>query len=244
MAEISIPDTNRPYGPGANTVAVLHRLRTRNLPERIDMEYLIDAGIPEGTASRTLFALRFLGLISERGEPTQQLRTIHTSTDEEYRTTLEALVRNAYADVFNVVDPSEEGQERILNFFRRYTPASQRSRMVMFFLAMCRESGIPTLDTPRQRNMASAKPNRPGVNRPRSSAKSAPIQPPAPLSSMAPALEGLIMSLPAPGTPLTPDQRERWLKMAEATLAFIYPDFVPGMPDPSLTDDIEDEEDE
>ncbi len=32
--------TNRPYGPPTNVTSVLARLRSRNLPERIDAEYL------------------------------------------------------------------------------------------------------------------------------------------------------------------------------------------------------------
>ena len=134
---IDTPETNRPYGPPSNVTAVLHRLRSRNLPDRVDAEYLRDAGVSEGTVGRTLFALRFLDLVADDGQPTQALRSIHTSTDEEYRTILSGLVREAYSDVFNVIDPAEDSQDRILNVFRRYTPASQRNRMVIFFLGMC-----------------------------------------------------------------------------------------------------------
>ena len=51
---------NRPYTPPSNLISVLERVRSRNLPERIDLEYLRDLGIPEGTVHRTFFALRFL----------------------------------------------------------------------------------------------------------------------------------------------------------------------------------------
>jgi len=221
-------DTNRPYAPPSNVVAVLHRLRSRNLPERIDAEYLRDASISEGTVSRALFALRYLGLTGEAGEPTPALRTIHTSTDEEYRETLAGLVREAYADVFNVVDPSEDSQDRILNVFRRYTPASQRSRMVIFFLGMCREAGIPTLDTPRQRSMGeprtrnrpSAAPRRESVATRQQSGRDAGK---GSRSNVSPALEGLVASLPPPGTPMDEERRQQWLEMAKATLAFVYP---------------------
>ena len=60
MVSEAAPDINRPYTPPSNVVAVLQRLRSRNLPDGIDAEYLRDAGVSEGTLGRTLFALRFL----------------------------------------------------------------------------------------------------------------------------------------------------------------------------------------
>jgi hypothetical protein len=200
------------------------------LPEYVDAEYLRDAGIPEGTIGRTLFALRFLGIIEEGGIPTSALRSIHTSTDEEYRTVLAGLVREAYKEVFNVVDPAEDTQDRIINVFRRYTPASQRSRMAGFFLGMCREAAIPTLDVPRQRAMVGTRQvaNKPSA-RPSSTEKTGPApgvtHPKAGYpSGVPPALDGLVRSLPAEGTPLSITRRQQWLKMAEATLAFVYPE--------------------
>lgn len=219
--------TNRPYGPPSNVTAVLQRLRARNLPEQIDLEYLRDSGVSEGTLTRTLFAMRFLGLVADTGQPTQALRSIHTSTDEEYRAILSGLVREAYSDVFDVIDPAEDTQERIQNFFRRFTPASQRARMVIFFLGMCREAGIPTLDVPRQRAMADrtlrARPTRQAIpHAPGKGRAGASIDRPG--SQLAPALEMLVQSLPPPGSALSEQRREQWLKMAEATLEFMYPE--------------------
>jgi hypothetical protein len=231
-------DNNRPYAPPSNVISVLHRLQARNLPERIDAEYLRDASIPEGTLGRTLFGLRFLGLVGDGGEPTQALRSIHTATDEEYRSILGGLVREAYSDVFNVVDPGEDTQDRIVNVFRRFAPASQRSRMVIFFLGMCREAGIPTLDTPRQRAMSSPSTRqapRPATARttpatvPDGRRRGGGYSPPPPLPpTVPPALEGLLRSLPAPGKPLSAARRKQWLVMAEATLAFVYPEMGDG----------------
>lgn len=229
MVTEAAPDTNRPYTPPSNLIAVLHRLRSRNLPERVrvDAEYLRDASVSEGTVGRTLFGLRFLGLTDDVGEPTQALRSMHTSTDEEYRTILAGVMREAYSEVFAVIDPGEDTQDHILNFFRRYTPASQRSRMVVFFLGMCREAGIPTLDVPRQRSMrepksSSAQPaTSRRVRKPPSQGQSggAPAT-----TGIHPALEGLVRSLPDPGKPLSQERLEQWLTMAKATLSFIYPE--------------------
>ena len=226
-------DTNRPYGPPSNIVAVLKRLRSRKLPERIDIEYITDAGIPGGTTPRTLSGLRFLGLVDEGGAPSEDLRAIQKSTDEEYLSIMSDRVKAAYSEVFDVLDPAEDSQEKILNFFRRYEPASQRPRMVIFFLGMCRESGIATLDVPRQRAMG-------GQSSASSRSQPAPRSQPLPKDisggdrrsrtvtaqefPIHPALEGLMRSLPTPGEPLSPDRRDQWLAMAEATLIFTYPE--------------------
>jgi len=172
--EPAAPGTNRPYGPPSNVTLILQRLRSRNMPDQVDNEYLRDAGIPDGTINRTMFGLVFLGLVEDDG-PTPALIAISTATDEEYRAILSGLVREAYREVFEVLDPAQDDQGRILNFFRRYTPGSQRSRMVMFFLAMCREAGIPTLDAPRQRVPSAARPTpRPAAPTPQRRRDSAP----------------------------------------------------------------------
>jgi len=222
---------DRPYPPPSNVVSVLQHLRTHNLPDRFDGEYLRDIGIPEGTIGRTLFALRFLKLIDEGGLLTEPLKSIHTSTDEEYKAVLSGLIREAYKDTFNVVDPSQETQDKILNVFRKYTPASQRDRMVTFFLGMCREAGITTLDVPKARSMGMPKIERKSLSgmvtrasasisssRGRVSAQKAMI------TGIDPALEGLIRTLPKPGEPLSEARRKQWLHMAEATLRFVYPE--------------------
>lgn len=226
---------NRPYAPPSNVTAVLGRLRSRNLPERIDIEYLRDANVPAGSLGRTIFALNFLGLVKDE-VPTAALRSIAKSTDEEYRGILSGLIREAYREVFESIDPAEDAQDRIVNFFRRYTPASQRARMVIFFLGMCREAGIPTLDTPRQRTSGVSN----GAKAPRAASHTPARQPAAAsksgqlrlrgedrivaLGDIPPALAGLVRSLPPEGTPLSQNRREQWLIMARATLDFVYPD--------------------
>lgn len=216
--------TNRPYPPPSNLTSVLHRLRSRNLPEQIDTEYLRDTSIPEGTIGRTLFAMRFLGLIGGAGEPKESLKSIHTSTDEEYQEILSGLIREAYKEVFNVIDPSQDSQSKILNVFRRYTPASQRVRMVIFFLGMCREAGIPTLDVPKARAMSTIRPSERITKRLPKKDETVVSKRDIKVAGVDPALEGLINTLPSPGTPLSLERRQQWLDMAEATLRFVYPE--------------------
>lgn len=230
--------TNRPYSPPSNVITILQRIRSRNLPDRVGSEYLGDARIPEGTITRTLFGLRFLGLIGQSDEPTPDLCSIATSTDEEYRFTLEQLVRQGYSEVLASVDPAQDAPDRIVNFFRRYTPASQRGRMVTFFLGMCREAGMPTLEVSRD-----ASPRRGGAvpsgrnatvrgeSQPRRSGARQTAQGNSYEGkrtrqrdgTLSPALDMLLRSLPPAGAELSTTQREQWIAMARATLAFLYP---------------------
>jgi len=231
VTQTSAESTNRPYTPPSNLIAVLERVRSRNLPERIDLEYLRDLGIPDGTVHRTFFALRFLKLVEESGELTEALKSIGRSTDEEYRAILSGLIRDAYSEVLKVIDPAENSQAEILNVFRRYNPASQRQRMVIFFLGMCREAGIPTLDVPRQRAMGRSRETK-ETAMPRTRTGTASMKGVGTLRARAnvqspdlpPALEGLMRSLPPPGTPLSKERRDQWIEIVRVTLAFLYPE--------------------
>lgn len=220
----------RPYPPIANVITLLHKLRSRNLPEKIERQYLRETvKIPEGTIRRTLFAMRFLGLVDEDNKPLEPLESIATSTDEEYQVALSGLIRSAYREVFDKVSPGEDTQDKIYNEFRRYKPPSQRDRMVAFFLGMCREAGIPTLDTPKARLMATAKTTgkKQGIKNKANIPSQRVEQVPAYFQQTTiidPAIQGMIQSLPVPGTQLNKERREQWLTMAEAILKYVYPE--------------------
>jgi hypothetical protein len=223
---------NRPYAPPSNITTVLQRLRKRNPPARIDAEFLRDMQISEGTIARAIFALRFLNLIEEDDSPSSALQSIATSTDEEYAEILSGLLREAYSDVFERLDPTQDTQDKFLNFFRRYLPASQRERMVTFFLGMCREAGMQLADAPRQRSTAARAP----TSRQSAKGKPGPKKTTSPVAgsaggerahdteSIPPALLGLVRSLPGEGESLSSARRNQWLQMAAATLAFVYPE--------------------
>lgn len=123
------------------------------MPPGITRDLLKTIGISENIIPRLFATLRFLGLITDRDEPTDTLRGLAGSTEDEYRQLLEKTIRRAYADDFERIDPSTDTQERVMNAFQRYTPRSQHSRQVMLFLGLCREAGIPTVDVPRRRGM-------------------------------------------------------------------------------------------
>src|SRR5437870_3488774 len=101
-------DRTRPYAAPANITVVLRRCRTRNMPERIDNDFLRLAGIPEGALGRVMQALRFLRLIDADGRPTDLLRSLSAAPEQEYRALLEGAVRTAYSPDFDRVDPTQD----------------------------------------------------------------------------------------------------------------------------------------
>jgi Family of unknown function (DUF5343) len=150
----------RPYAATANVIAVLNRARSRNLPETIGNDFLRIAGIPEAVFGRITEAVRFLGLVNEDQTPSDLLRSITAAPDEEYRDLLATAVRTAYRDDFTQVDPGQDSQAQVVGQFQRYEPRSQVARMVMLFLGLCREAGIPVRDLPRERQMQQPRPGR------------------------------------------------------------------------------------
>lgn len=156
MTEGELQEARRPYAATANVVAVLRRTQTRNLPEVIDEDFYRLVDIPDVVFGRVREALRFLDMTGDDGRPTDRLRSLAGSEDEEFRTGLAAAIRDAYADDFGRIDPAQDTQPQIVSAFRRYQPRSQTARMVMLFLGLCREAGIPVLDAPRERTMRSS----------------------------------------------------------------------------------------
>jgi len=160
MSVAEIGRRRRPYAATANVVAVLNRVRTRNLPEIVDNGFLRIAGIPEVVLSRVSEALVFLNFIDEDGSPTDRLRALAAAPD--YQAILGDAVREAYRDDFANVDPAKDTQASIITAFQQYEPRSQTSRMVMLFLGLCRESRISVKDAPRDRKMQPASRRREG----------------------------------------------------------------------------------
>jgi len=150
----------RPYAAPANIIAVIGRARTRNLPEVINNDLLRIAGVPEGAQYRVMQTLQFLGLIHEDGRPSETFEALSGATQDQYRELLEKVIREAYRSEFNVIDPGQDPQSKIIDAFRPYKPRSQIARMVMLFQGLCREGGIPVLDVPRERRMKETKPKR------------------------------------------------------------------------------------
>jgi hypothetical protein len=136
------PDGTAPYAPVDNVLAVIRRLRDRGLPEALSVPELVRLGIPEGNAGRTLRTLRFLGLVDDEGHCTALFEGLGRASTSEYPEVFGNILREAYEDIFVIVDPADTNPTQLEDAFRHYEPQAQRERMVRLFVGLCREAGL------------------------------------------------------------------------------------------------------
>ena len=219
----------RPYAPAATFLETINRFRNRQLPDSVDNDRLSATGLTRATASRVLFGLLFLGLITETGTPTQDLQALVRSGDQDYRGKLAIIIREAYQDLFHSTDPASVPQRSIINAFQPFEPASQHYRMAIFFLGMCREAGIPVMDEPRRRHSRVGQQPRRGRGKEtrRNTAgisEGGPSGGGAPGALMNSLIRGMFELLPEPGTPWAQARKSSWLEAMRLNLDQIYPD--------------------
>ena len=133
-----------PYAAVNNVMEVITRRRERGLPSPLTTKALESISIPPGNISRTLQAIRFLGLMEDDGSQTELFDRLARAgeQDGEHREILGEVIKNAYHAVFAIVDPAQDGDMAIHDAFRQFVPEAQRDRMVSFFLGMCGRAGI------------------------------------------------------------------------------------------------------
>lgn len=227
-----------PYGPPAGVMAVINGFRDRGLATPITSDVLVRAGISESLVPRVQKALEGLDLIDKDGNPTPQLIQLRTVKTDEFKDTLAEIVRAAYSEVFQFVNPATDDATRIADAFRGYEPAGQRGRMVTLFLGMCEAAGIIKPETSRLkapsgngRKAASAtvRPSRPASVSPRAAVRVDSG------GTIPPALMGLLASLPSDGAGWTAAQREKFVTAFGHVLDFT----VPIISKPANDDDAE-----
>jgi hypothetical protein len=140
-----------PYAPFGCVIAIIRRFRERGLPETLTLQEIVRVGVSEGNVSRTLQALKFLKLVDEEGHRTQTFDRLGRVPTSEYAEVLGETIKDAYQDVFTIVDPAEATDVEINDAFRYYQPQAQRGRMVTLFISLCRESGLVAGGPPETR---------------------------------------------------------------------------------------------
>ena len=138
----NLPDDFAPYAPVGNILDLIHRFRKQGLPDPLTTAELDRLGIPEGNLGRVSQTLRFLGLIDEEGKRTEKFDILGKASTEQYQSTLKQIVEDVYHSVFKYVDPATDGDIKVADQFRHFTPASVRDRMVALFMGLCQEAGI------------------------------------------------------------------------------------------------------
>jgi hypothetical protein len=143
-----------PYAPIGCVLTVIKRFRERGLPDPLTLKEITRVGVSEGNASRTLQALRFLNLVDEEGHRTQTFDRLGRVPTNEYVNVLGVIIKEAYSNVFAIIDPAEATDIEINDAFRYYQPQAQRGRMVSLFRSLCQEAELITGGPPKTRKRA------------------------------------------------------------------------------------------
>jgi len=162
MAKIS--ENYAPYAFTGNILDILHRLRDASLPEVINPGVVIKIGVSEGNAHRTVATLQYLGLIDEEGKQTKEMKNLAKASTADYPSVLAEIIRNGYARIFEIVNPTKATETEIMDAFRGSEPASQWKRMGILFIDLCKEAGIIPQETPTPERAQSETPKKSSRN--------------------------------------------------------------------------------
>lgn len=222
-----------PYAPPATILQLIETFRERGLAVPFTAEVLARAGVSESLIPRTLATMAGLDLIDEQGTPTEALESLRRAPKAEYRDALAAVVRGAYAEVFQFADPSKDDVERISDAFRAFKPPGQRRRMVTLFLALCDSAGlIPdgALAKPGEQRTTwatgRAKKAEKRSNGASRSSKPSTAKTPSRKNyggMIPPAIAGLLESLPPEEEGWTKGQRDKFIATFKSVLDFVIP---------------------
>lgn len=207
-----------PYAPPATVLKVLRGMRGRELPEALDAAYIGRFDISRALALRVIQALRFLGFVDESRAPTHLLLNAVRGSDHQYRRALADSLRSAYPEIFQ--GRQVVGESDLAAAFATFIPVSQRYRMVLLFLGLCQEAGIPIQRELRASGQLRLPfPPAAQSRRSRVGSSSGSVLPDALQSGI---IRGLIENLPRPGGRFRRRQQAAWLQTMRHALALVY----------------------
>jgi hypothetical protein len=218
-----------PYAPLSNIIGLIRRRRDKGMPEVLNTQELIRMGISEGNIARTLQALRFLNLVDEEGRQTKAFNRIARASTSEYPEILGEILKEAYSDVFTIIDPAEATDIEFVDAFRFYQPQKQRSRMILLFRGLCQETGLIEGGPPETRKRGRVTktnklPSQPQVNAALKAQSHIEEPPQSPnldsyqsINRKYALLEALLRQLPEDRR-WTKEQRDRWLQALTANV--------------------------
>lgn len=207
------------------------------LPSRIDRGLM---GSMSGAAqSQVTTAMKYLGMISENGLPTQALRKYVTGEEEQRKAALFEMLFTAYPFLFDTVEEDEfhisrATSQQLREVLEANTTATGETltRCMAFVKDAALDAGFKVspyilqkkgraagarkkANAQRRDERTSEKPNVHAVH----------ISGAAPLPAEASLLlSGLFQRLPKPGTAWARDERERWVQTLQNVLLLEYPE--------------------
>jgi len=140
------PIRKPPYVAAGTLWEFFTKLKFVATPAHLDAKELVEYGIPQHWVYHLLSTLKFLNLVEKNGKTTPALQSLQMR-GEEFKSNLEEVVRNAYAELFSKIDPARDSRANIMNFFMKHygISPSGAEKATTLFHDLCGEAGIPTL---------------------------------------------------------------------------------------------------
>jgi hypothetical protein len=223
-------DQPAPYAPASAILELIDRHRNKGLPQVVDADVLLRAGISDSLVPRTLQALKTLDLLGEDGRPTQVFEGIRLAPTAEYEQRLAEWLNAAYADALSYIDPANDDEVAIRDAFRKYIPTGQQARMVTLFMGLFTAAGV----MPARQKQAPTKRAQGNGAAPRASKTRSAPKPPVEAQNRAhhqshahgaglpPAISGLLSTLPQEGGFWTQQRRDQFLATFGAVLDYTF----------------------
>lgn len=142
-------ETFAPYAPPSAVLAVIHHYRRRDVPPSVTVTNLLQIGVTEALAPRTIAALKFLNLLHDDGTTADELRALRYASEDDYQQVLTGILEASYKEVLDHIDLATAGDRELSNAFIPYSPGGQRPRMITLFQALAKEAGWPLAVEPK-----------------------------------------------------------------------------------------------
>jgi hypothetical protein len=129
-----------PYPPFSTFCTALEYLRTHGIPDKINASVL--PNMSRGMVSHVLLALRFLGLVDEKGGPQPALGQL--VGEKTRRQTLARILPHAYAELFKKVDLAKASPSTLDNALREQNVRGATHQKAKAFLIKAAQfAGLP-----------------------------------------------------------------------------------------------------
>lgn len=130
MQDTDFAGRKAPYAPISALREFFTKMRSMSVPSRIDAQFLRKLNVASNNEYALLSALKFLGVVDERGKPTHSYRLLQTT--DRFEETLRHLVESAYRPLLDAGGLTMSAED-LQNYFRVESSPSQAKNAARFF---------------------------------------------------------------------------------------------------------------